>query len=87
MTGPGSQVLLVTAPPTIFGGVAVQTRGLAEFLRARGYRVTIAHYAALRTEGDLTVPVRRMLTGQRPGVRRYPVWGGFDCVAYWASKH
>jgi glycosyltransferase involved in cell wall biosynthesis len=81
MTGPGSQVLLVTAPPTIFGGVAVQTRGLAEFLRARGYRVTIAHYAALRTEGDLTVPVRRMLTGHRPGVRRYPVWGGFDCVA------
>jgi glycosyltransferase involved in cell wall biosynthesis len=81
MTGSGSRVLLVTAPPTIFGGVAVQTRGLAEFLRARGYRVTIAHYAALRTEGDLTVPVRRLLTGQRPGVRRYHVWGGFDCVA------
>ena len=81
MTGVGSRVLLVTAPTTIFGGVAVQTRGLAEFLRARGHHVTIAHYAALRTEGDLTVPVRRLLTGQRPGVRRYPVWGGFDCVA------
>ncbi|MFT5487688.1 MAG: glycosyltransferase involved in cell wall biosynthesis [Paracoccaceae bacterium] len=81
MTGPGSSVLLVTAPPGIFGGVAVQTRGLARFLRARGYRVTIAHYAALRTEGDLTVPVHRLLTGQRPGVRRYKVWDGFDCVA------
>ena len=64
MTGPGSQVLLVTAPPTIFGGVAVQTRGLAEFLRARGYRVTIAHYAALRTEGDLTPEWKKWLAQQ-----------------------
>lgn len=76
-----SRVLLVTAPPTIFGGVAVQTRGLAEFLRARGYVVTIAHYAALRTEGALTVPARRLLTGGRPQVRHYKVWDGFDCVA------
>lgn len=81
MTGPGPRVLLVTAPPAIFGGVAVQTRGLAEFLRARGYRVTIAHYAALRTDGDLTVPAGRLLTGGRPGVRRYKIWGGFDCIA------
>ena len=81
MTAREPSVLIVTAPPTIFGGVAVQTRGLAEFLRARGYRVTIAHYAALRTEGDLTVPARRLLAGGRPGVRRYTVWGGFDCIA------
>lgn len=59
----------------------MQARGLAEFLRARGYRVTIAHYAALRTEGDLTVPVGRLFTGMRPGIRRYRVWGGFECIA------
>jgi len=81
MTARTASVLMVTAPPTILGGVAVQTRGLAEFLRARGYRVTIAHYAALRTEGDLTVPARRLIAGGRPGVRRYTVWGGFDCIA------
>lgn len=81
MSGRGSRVLLVTAPPTILGGVAVQTRGLAEFLRARGYGITIAHYAALRTDGALTVPVRRVLTGGRPQTRHYKVWDGFDCVA------
>lgn len=81
MTDPGTSVLLVTAPPDIFGGVAVQTRGLAEYLRARGYRVTIAHYATLRTDGDLTVPVQRVLAGRRPGVRHYKIWNGFDCVA------
>lgn len=81
MTGSEPTVLLVTAPPTIFGGVAVQTRGLAEFLRARGYSVTIAHYAALRTDGELTVPVQRLLMGRSPGIRRYKVWDGFDCIA------
>lgn len=81
MTGPGSGVLLVTAPPTIFGGVAVQTRGLAEFLRARGYCVTIAHYAALRTDGELTVPIQGLMTGRSPGIRRYKVWDGFECIA------
>jgi glycosyltransferase involved in cell wall biosynthesis len=81
VTGHASSVLIVTAPPTILGGVAVQTRGLAAFLRARGYQVTIAHYAAYRTEGDLTVPMRRMLAGGRPGVRRYTVWDDFDCIA------
>jgi glycosyltransferase involved in cell wall biosynthesis len=80
MTGLAPSVLLVTAPPTILGGVAVQTRGLATFLRARGYRVTIAHYAALRTEGELTVPVRRLLAGGRPGLHRYKVWDGFDSI-------
>jgi glycosyltransferase involved in cell wall biosynthesis len=81
MTERGPKVLLVTAPPTIFGGVAIQGRGLAEFLRDRGYRVTIAHYATLGSEPNLTVPAQRLLVGQRPGVRRYQVWDGFDCIA------
>ena len=81
MTEGGPKVLIVTAPPTIFGGVAIQARGLAEFLRDRGYRVTIAHYAALRTERILTVPIQRLLVGQQPGIRRYRVWGGFECIA------
>ena len=79
--GSERRVLVITGPPTVFGGIAVQARGLAEFLRAQGYYVTIAHYATLRSEVQLTVPAHRILYGKTARIRRYTVWGDFDCIS------
>lgn len=75
---PPRKTLIVTAPPHIFGGVASIARLMADFLAARGHAVTVAHYAALGLDPDLSVG----LWGKGdPGMRRYEEWGGKEFVA------
>lgn len=75
------RTLILTLPPHIPGGVAVQTRQLAKFLRAKGHTVTIAYYATLGRDSDLTVPVSRLFSGTRPGTRQSRCFGDFNGIA------
>ena len=75
------RTLIVTGPPYVFGGVAFMTRWLADDLERRGHRITVAHYATLGREPDLSAGIAGVLAGRQPAVRRYRDWGGKDFVA------
>lgn len=73
-------VLLTTLPPTK-GGVPTKTRILAEFLRRRGYSVTIAHYATMTDFGDQSAPSWEMLRGKRASTAHGTCFDDFDSIA------
>lgn len=75
-----ASVLILTIPP-LEGGVPVKARILAEYLRGRGHKVTIAHYATLTDYPDLAAPSWRMAAGRRPSSRPGQCFGGFPSVA------
>lgn len=75
------RTLILTLPPHIPGGIAVQTRQLAEYLRAKGHTVTIAYYATLQRDPDLNVPLKGFLSGKQPTIRREHCFGDFEGVA------
>lgn len=80
MTRP-RRTLIVTGPPYVFGGVAFMARRLADDLERRGHRITVAHYATLGREPDLSAGIVGTLTGRQPAVRRYRDWGDKEFVA------
>ncbi len=82
---PGRKTLIITAPPTILGGAATLARIMADHLGALGHTVTVAHYATLSAERELTGSLPRLLRGGRPGTRRYRAWDGtaFVSVGCW----
>ena len=67
---PGRKTLIITAPPTILGGATTLARIMADHLGALGHAVTVAHYATLSAERELTGSLPRLLRGGRPGTRR-----------------
>ena len=75
------RTLILTLPPHIPGGIAVQTRQLAEYLRAKGHTVTIAYYATLQHDPDLNVSLKGFLSGKQPTIRREHCFGDFEGVA------
>ncbi|MCH8213380.1 MAG: glycosyltransferase family 4 protein [Proteobacteria bacterium] len=84
----GRKTLIITAPPTILGGAATLARIMADHLGALGHAVTVAHYATLRAERELTGSLPRLLRGERPGTRRYTAWDGtaFVSVGCWLPE-
>ncbi len=64
------------------------TRIMADHLGAMGHTVTVAHYATLSAERELTGSLSRLLTGGRPGMRRYRAWDGtaFVSVGCWLPE-
>ncbi len=75
------RILVVTGPPYVFGGVAFMARWLADDLERRGHRITVAHYAALGREPDLSAGLAGTLIGRKPAVRRYRDWNGKEFVS------
>lgn len=75
------RTLLVTLPPHIPGGVAVQAGQLAEYLRAKGHTVTIAYYATASHDPDLNVPLGRLIRGGQSGLRRERCFDDFESIA------
>lgn len=75
------RTLILTLPPHIPGGIAVQTRQLAEYLRAKGHTVTIAYYATAGRDPDLAIPLTRLFAGTHPAIRRERCFGDFESVA------
>lgn len=77
-------VLLTTLPPTR-GGVPTKAKILAEFLRQRGYAVTIAHYATMSEFGDQSSASWEMLRGKRASIARGTCFDDFDSIAVGCS--
>ncbi len=75
------QVLITTLPPQIIGGVAIKTRILADYLRSRGHKVTIAHYATFTHGSNLNVSLKNIAKKWKPTVSRYKAFGDHDCIA------
>lgn len=75
------RTLIVTGPPYVFGGVAFMARWLADDLERRGHKITVAHYATLGREPELSAGIAGTLIGRQPVVRRYRDWGGKEFVA------
>lgn len=75
------RTLIVTGPPYVFGGVAFMARWLADDLERRGHKITVAHYATLGHEPDLSAGLAGLLSGRKPAIRRYRDWGGKDFVS------
>ncbi|MBT5050777.1 MAG: glycosyltransferase family 4 protein [Rhodospirillaceae bacterium] len=75
------RTLILTLPPHIPGGVAVQTRQLAVYLRSKGHEVTIAYYATPRLDPDLAIQLPHLFSGSQPAIRRERCFGDFDGVA------
>lgn len=76
----GTRTLIVTLPP-FQGGVPAQTRLLAEYLRLRGQKVTVAYYATFAHHSDLCVPSWAFWQGRRPSVREHRCFDDFPCIA------
>lgn len=75
------KTLLITLPPHIPGGIAVQSRLFANHLRQRGHDVTVAHYAAHGKDPDLSISAPRLLSGARPAIREEACFDNFRSVA------
>lgn len=81
MTELPRRTLIVTLPPYVLGGVVIKAHMLADHLRGLGHRVTVAHYATMTREPDLTVSLPGLLAGRRPAIRRGTCFGDHECVA------
>lgn len=66
-------ILILTLPP-FAGGVPAKCHILAQWLRRRGHRVTIAYYATLSDHPELVAPSWSL---RRPGLRQVTVWDEF----------
>lgn len=81
MSKTGREVLIVTLPPSIMGGVATKTRLLADYLRRKSYVVTLAHYAPWKSEGRRNATFLGSLIGRKPTMRFYREWNGLGFVS------